>query len=81
MQVLPLVLVLCFTALVSSASISDVGSLEPGTKLVKRSTNQCFKNGKTYNLGEIVEDDKCRKDCICSTFWYDPYIDCKQVIC
>ncbi|KAK6172736.1 hypothetical protein SNE40_016337 [Patella caerulea] len=81
MQVLPLAL--CFIALVSSASIrSDgVGSLQPGKRLVERSREQCFMNGKAYYPGDKVDDDNCDRGCVCVTRMRQAMIMCTRHDC
>ncbi|KAK6183346.1 hypothetical protein SNE40_010846 [Patella caerulea] len=84
MQVLPLVLVLCFIALVSSVSLppsDDVESLQSGTKIVKRSPIQCSYNGKTYNVGDKIDSNGCFQDCSCVDTPLNAVVQCKKRTC
>ncbi|KAK6175146.1 hypothetical protein SNE40_013668 [Patella caerulea] len=59
MEVLPLVLVICFIGLVSSASVSSHATrpLHLGLRQVNAGSGQCSYEGEVYNLDETFQLD------------------------
>ncbi|KAK6175148.1 hypothetical protein SNE40_013670 [Patella caerulea] len=88
MEVLPLVLVICFIGLVSSTSVSSHGNrpLHLGIREVNADSGQCSYEGEVYNLEETfqLDCDPCGTCtyCLCTRDYQNnqlPVVQCSRI--